>query len=119
MTSGGPIRPGPGHASYCGDTDPHPRHRHTDGVDDPDGYEVCDGVAEPPTPTPAAPAPEHRGPGRFDRWGPHTERRLAVVRPDARGWHLPVVIHQLIGGKHWSLALIRVGEYTKDPDEKA
>lgn len=94
-------------------------HRHSAGVDDPDGYEVCTGVDPEPVPGPPAAVSPHRRPRRWDRWGPHTERRLAVVRPEARGWHLPVVIHQLIGGKHWSLALLRVGEYTKDPEEKA
>lgn len=57
-------------------------------------------------PTPTTP--------RWQRWGPHTTRTLAMVRPEKRGWHLPVVIHQLIGGKHWSLAVITVGPYTKD-----
>lgn len=41
---GEPFKIGPGHASDCANTDPHDRHRHTHGVEDPDGYEVCDGV---------------------------------------------------------------------------
>ncbi|KQO98612.1 hypothetical protein ASF30_11155 [Leifsonia sp. Leaf264] len=38
------------HASRCDRTDVHERHRHTYGVDDEDGYEVCDGIEPPPPP---------------------------------------------------------------------
>lgn len=67
----------------------------------------------------APPAPTTINPDRptsWKRWGPHTNRNLAVVRPGARGWHLPVAIHQILGGKRWSLALIVVGPFTKDPE---
>lgn len=41
---------GPGHAAFCGNRNPHDEHRHTNGVTDWAGYEVCSGVAasEPP-----------------------------------------------------------------------
>lgn len=68
------------------------------------------------TPKPVtAPAPQR--PAGWRRWGPHTSRDLAVARPDARGWHLPVTIHQLFGGKRWSLAIVQVGSFTKAPED--
>lgn len=56
-------------------------------------------------------------PGRrpsWRRWGPHSNGNLAIVKPTKRGAHLPIVIHQLVGGKHWSLAVVVTGAYTLD-----
>ena len=74
---------------------------------------------------PAATAIAHDAPGKraaslpgcrpsWRRWGPHSNGNLAIVRPTKRGAHLPVVIHQLIGGKHWSLAVVVTGTYMLD-----
>ena len=62
-------------------------------------------------------APSARATGRrpsWRRWGSHTNRNLAIVNPTKRAAHLPVVIHQLVGGKHWSLAVVVTGAYTLD-----
>lgn len=53
----GGLRPGPGHAAFCGAAASHTAHRHRRGTPDPEGYEVCDGVPDPATP----PVPEPGG----------------------------------------------------------
>lgn len=45
-----PFMPGPGHAAFCGNEQPHARHRHPF----PDSYDVCEGVP------PVGPEPDER-----------------------------------------------------------